>query len=447
MGLIAFARDFASDQDPRGASGPFDGDRVPGDALDSHHREPRGLPVDDGREHPLVDAGRRSRPHVCCGVCLDLSHLVDGEPDRRLLRPAPEDDHPPLRAGGSLAAKVGAEVDDDRRLSPEAGDADDRRSSVGYPRHRLRHDNAVDPAGLDSIPLVADPDRQEADPVDRLRAVTIPFSVVGVGAHASPHPSRTASIASESATQVKTLRPKLPVGINYLSGRRIVQMVALSIWYGAGATLLLVGAVIFVVFAVVRGDLGSPYYSLPPLQALLGAVLYAVLALAMLGEVTRLSPAVLRYVGVFVTFPIAVYYLGILAGASAVRRVTAVSLVMIAVAAAYVTTVTAANRRLGLAGLSVAAVLALVWSLVRRFDSSETESTLFYSLRDLTVAALLAYPVAYLLGPMWLGVLVAGDFGIVHLAVNAVFSLGFLVLVVSRSYEIKAATAGGPAPG
>ena len=224
-------------------------------------------------------------------------------------------------------------------------------------------------------------------------------------------------------------------------------MVALSIWYGAGATLLLVGAVIFVVFAVVRGDLGSPYYSLPPLQALLGAVLYAVLALAMLGEVTRLSPAVLRYVGVFVTFPIAVYYLGILAGASAVRRVTAVSLVMIAVAAAYVTTVTAANRRLGLAGLSVAAVLALVWSLVRRFDSSETESTLFYSLRDLTVAALLAYPVAYLLGPMWLGVLVAGDFGIVHLAVNAVFSLGFLVLVVSRSYEIKAATAGGPAPG
>jgi bacteriorhodopsin len=115
--------------------------------------------------------------------------------------------------------------------------------------------------------------------------------------------------------------------------------------------------------------------------------------------------------------------------------------------AAYFTTVTAGRLRLGLAGLSGATVLALVWTLVRRFEPTGIESTLFLSLRDLTVAALVAYPVAYLLGPMWTGVLVAGDFGFVHLAVDVVFSLGFLVLVVSRSYELATATSGTPSLG
>jgi bacteriorhodopsin len=251
----------------------------------------------------------------------------------------------------------------------------------------------------------------------------------------------------ESAPRGKTLRAKTPVGINYPSDRQVGQMVELAIWYGTGAAALLVGAVAFVAFAVLRGDVGSPYYSLPPLQALFAAVSYAVLALAVLGEVTRVSPGVVRYLGLFLTLPVAVYYLGLLARTSAERRVTAVSLVMVAVVAAYFTTVTAGRLRLGLAGLSGATVLALVWTLVRRFEPTGIESTLFLSLRDLTVAALVAYPVAYLLGPMWTGVLVAGDFGFVHLAVDVVFSLGFLVLVVSRSYELATATSGTPSLG
>jgi bacteriorhodopsin len=224
-------------------------------------------------------------------------------------------------------------------------------------------------------------------------------------------------------------------------------MVALSIWYGAGAALMLVGAVVFVAFAALRADLGSPYYSLPPLQAVLGAVAYAVLALAVLGEVTQVTPEALRYLGVFLTLPIAVYYLGLLGGATAERRVTAVSLAMVVVVAAYLTTVTAESLRLGLAALSGGMLLALVRMLVRSFTPPDTESSLFLSLRDLTVATLLAYPVAYLLGPSGAGYLVAADLGFVHLVVNTVFSLGFLVVVVARTYELETATAGAATPG
>lgn len=224
-------------------------------------------------------------------------------------------------------------------------------------------------------------------------------------------------------------------------------MVELSIWYGAGAALLLVGAVAFVAFAALRGDLGSPYYSLPPLQAVFGAVSYAVLALAVLGEVTQVSPAVLRYLAVFLTLPVAIYYLGLLGGASGERRVTAVSLAMVAVVAAYLTTVTAGSLRLGLAALSGVMLLALVRTIARSFAPADTESSLFLSLRDLTVAALIAYPATYLLGPAGAGYLVAADFGFVHLVVHVAFSLGFLVLVFTRTYEIESATGGAAALG
>lgn len=224
-------------------------------------------------------------------------------------------------------------------------------------------------------------------------------------------------------------------------------MVELSIWYGAGAALLLVGAVAFVAFAALRGDLGSPYYSLPPIQAIAGAVSYAVLALTVLGEVTRVSPAALRYLAVFLALPVAIYYLGLLGGASAERRVTAVSLAMVVVGAAYLTTLTTGSLRLGLAALSGVMLFALVRMVVRSFAPADTESSLFLSLRDLTVAALFAYPAAYLLGPAGAGYLVAADFEFVHLVVHVAFSLGFLVLVVARTYEIESATAGAATPG
>jgi bacteriorhodopsin len=224
-------------------------------------------------------------------------------------------------------------------------------------------------------------------------------------------------------------------------------MVELSIWYGAGALLVLVGAVTFVAFAVFRRDLGSPYYSLPPLQATLGAVSYAVLALVVMNEMTAVSPTVVRYVGLFLTLPVAIYYLGLLGGASAERHVTTVSLTMVVVVTAYLTTATSGGIRLGLAALSGAMLVALVWGLVTRVTPADTESSLFLSLRDLTIAALVAYPVIYLLGPTGTGHLVAADFGVAHLAVDAVFWLGFLVLVVSRTYEIEAARSSTPTPG
>ncbi|MEF8819756.1 MAG: bacteriorhodopsin [Haloferacaceae archaeon] len=224
-------------------------------------------------------------------------------------------------------------------------------------------------------------------------------------------------------------------------------MVELSIWYGLGAGLLLVGTVTFVAFAALRNDLGSSYYSLPPLQSVFGAVSYAVLALAALGEVTWVPPAVLRYLAVFLTLPVAIYYLGLLGGVSAERSVTAVSLAMVVVVAAYLTTVTAGRLRLGLAVLSGVMLLALLRTIVRSFAPPDTESSLFLSLRDLTVAALLVYPAAYLLGPAGAGYLVAADLGFVQLVVHVAFSLGFLVLVVARTYELEAATGGAATPG
>lgn len=224
-------------------------------------------------------------------------------------------------------------------------------------------------------------------------------------------------------------------------------MVELSIWYGAGALLVLAGAVTFVAFAVFRRDLGSPYYSLPPLLATLGAVSYAMLALVVMNELTAVSAAVVRYVGLFLTLPVAIYYLGLLGGASAERTVTAVSLTMVVVVGAYLTNTTTGTVRLGLAALSGTMLFALAWGLFKRFTPEGTESSLFLSLRDLTVAALVAYGIVNLLGPTGTGHLVAADFGVINLVVDAVFWLGFLVLVLTRTYEIEATTGGAPAPG
>jgi bacteriorhodopsin len=224
-------------------------------------------------------------------------------------------------------------------------------------------------------------------------------------------------------------------------------MVELPIWYGAGALLVLVGAVAFVAFAVFRRDLGSPYYSLPPLLATVGAVSYAVLALVVMNEMTAVSAAVVRYVGLFLTLPVAIYYLGLLGGADAERHVTAVSVTMVVVVTAYLTTSTTGGVRLGLAALSGTMLLALVWGLLTRLTPADTESSLFLSLRDLTVVALVAYAALYALGPAGLGYLVAADFGVVHLAVDAAFWLAFLVLVLTRTYEVEAASRGAPTPG
>jgi len=224
-------------------------------------------------------------------------------------------------------------------------------------------------------------------------------------------------------------------------------MVDLSIWYGMGAAVLLVGAVGFVAFAMLRGDLGSPYYSLPPLHALLGAVSYAALSLATLDRLAVATPEMIRFAGLFLTVPVAVYYLGLLASASAELRVTAVSLTMVAVAVAYFATVTVGGLRLGLAALSGVLVVSLSALIVRSFAPQAGESSLFLSLQDLTISVLLAYVAIHVLGPVGVAVLTPGDFGFVHLALDVVLALGFVALVVGRQYEVADRVAGVAAPG
>ena len=224
-------------------------------------------------------------------------------------------------------------------------------------------------------------------------------------------------------------------------------MVDLSIWYGMGAAVLLVGAVGFVAFAMLRGDLGSPYYSLPPLHALLGTVSYAALALVTLDRLAAVTPGMVRFAGLFLTAPIAVYYLGLLASASAELRVTAVSLTMVAVAVAYFATVTAGGLQLGLAALSGVLLLSLAVLIVRSFAPLAGESSLFLSLQDLTLSVLFSYAAVYVLGSDRVGLLSPNDFGFLHLALNVVFALGFVALVFSRQYEVADHVAGAATPG
>jgi bacteriorhodopsin len=224
-------------------------------------------------------------------------------------------------------------------------------------------------------------------------------------------------------------------------------MVDLSIWYGMGAAILLVGAVAFVSFAMLRGDLGSPYYSLPPLHALLGAVSYAALALVTLDRLAVATPGMIRFAGLFLTAPVAVYYLGLLASASAELRVTAVSLTMVAVAVAYFATVTVGGLRLGLAALSGVLLLSLAVLIVRSFAPLAGDSSLFLSLQDLTISVLFAYAAIYVLGSDRVGLLSASDFGFLHLALDVVLALGFVALVFARQYEVADRVSGAPSPG
>lgn len=220
-------------------------------------------------------------------------------------------------------------------------------------------------------------------------------------------------------------------------------MVATEIWFGAALVIFLSAIVTFVGFALTRGDIGSPYYFLPPLHALIAGIAYVGMTLAALDVLGGgpLDIELFRYADWSLSTPIITYYLSMLAGAQTRSRIGAVLANVLMIWTGYASIVLASPVRWVFFGLSMIFFVALIYLYLRTFtrainSNPDVSKRLFLSLRDLTVIIWTLYPLVYLLGPNGFEVLLVADHHFVVVFLDLSAKVGFMALMLIRQYQL-----------
>lgn len=219
-------------------------------------------------------------------------------------------------------------------------------------------------------------------------------------------------------------------------------MVASSIWFGLGAFAFFVGVATFVAFAVLRGEITSPYYLLPPMHALIAGTAYVVMALVASGTIPILEVDMVRYADWTLSTPIITYYLAMLAGARANLKIGAVLMNVLMIVAGYVSTVLAGPAQWAMFLFSSLMFAGLIYLYFSAFSAAieqnpDSSRSLFLSLRDLTIAIWSLYPIVYLIGPNAFALLTVADHSFVTMFLDITAKLGFMAVMLTRQYELN----------
>lgn len=220
-------------------------------------------------------------------------------------------------------------------------------------------------------------------------------------------------------------------------------MVDATVWFGVGAGIFLTAVVAFVLFAVTRGDIRSPYYYLPPVHASIAAIAYVAMTLVATG---RLGDPVtiqsLRFGDWLFSTPIITYYLGRIAGVDGRARWLAVGANVGMIAVGYAFVAVAGPFRWVAFGVSTLLFVGLLYLFISTFGTAisradRTVRSVFLSLRDLTVVTWSLYPVVYFAGPLGLGVIQPADLNFLVTVLDVVAKVGFMTVLVVRYYELE----------
>lgn len=219
-------------------------------------------------------------------------------------------------------------------------------------------------------------------------------------------------------------------------------MVNTTIWFGTGASVLFLAVVLFCWFAVTRGDIRSPFYFIPPLLTAVAGVAYAAMTAVSLGALsTPFGVETLRFADWAVSTPLITYYLALLADTDRSTRTVAVAANVAMIVLGYGFVTLSGPLRWVAFAASTALLFGLVYLFVRTFKTAlvgaaQTSRSLFVSLRDLTIATWLLYPVAYLLGPVGVGVIQPADIDFVVVVLDLTAKVGLISIVLLRQYEL-----------
>lgn len=219
-------------------------------------------------------------------------------------------------------------------------------------------------------------------------------------------------------------------------------MVDTTIWFGTGASVFFLAVVLFCWFAATRGDIRSPFYFLPPLlTAVAGAAYVAMTAVTLDALPVPVGIETLRFADWAVSTPLITYYLALLADTDRSTRAVAVATNVGMIGLGYGFVTLSGSLRWVAFTASMALFLGLVYLFVRTFKtalvgSSRTARSLFVSLRDLTIATWLLYPVAYLLGPVGLGVIRPAGIDFIVVVLDVTAKVGLMSIVLLRQYEL-----------
>ena len=220
-------------------------------------------------------------------------------------------------------------------------------------------------------------------------------------------------------------------------------MVETVILFGVGASIFFTGAVFSLLFAVQNGSLRSPFYFLPPLVSLIAGVAYVGM-FSIETEAIALGANVelLRFADWAVTTPLITYYLGRLAGVEQSIKAAAVVANVFMISLGYLFVAVSGTLQWVAFGASMICFIAIIYLFVQTFGralvgASQVSRSLFISLRDLTVATWLIYPVVYFLGPIGLEIIQPADMTFIIMALDVTAKVGLISIILFRQHTLK----------
>lgn len=220
-------------------------------------------------------------------------------------------------------------------------------------------------------------------------------------------------------------------------------MVEAAILFGVGASIFVTGAVFSLLFAVQNGSLRSSFYFLPPLVSLIAGIAYAGMFGIESGTVAfGTDVELLRFADWAVTTPLITYYLGRLAGVERSIKAAAVIANIVMISLGYVFVAVSGTIQWVAFGASMICFVALIYLFLQTFGraligASQASRSLFISLRDLTVATWLIYPVVYLLGPLGLEVIQSADVTFLVVVLDLTAKVGLISVILFRQYTLN----------
>ncbi|MFC7185906.1 bacteriorhodopsin [Halorubrum yunnanense] len=204
--------------------------------------------------------------------------------------------------------------------------------------------------------------------------------------------------------------------------------------FAAVAALMGVSTVAFVAFSLL-GDHENRYFLLPPAIMSIAGLSYAGMAASSGGFALEGLVLELRYLDWLLTTPLIVMHIAVVAAASRKTIAAAMGADALMIAAGYAAT-TAATPGVKWGGFAVSTVafLAVVYLLLTtvtdgvRDETAAVQGT-FRTLRDLTIALWLVYPVIWLLSPSGFGVITAPDYHFIIAVLDTTAKVGFTSIV------------------
>lgn len=220
-------------------------------------------------------------------------------------------------------------------------------------------------------------------------------------------------------------------------------MVTATTWYWLAAAAM-AAATVGVAAAAATDSRNAGYHALLVPIPLVGAVGYGLLALGVGTVPIEGQPLPLvRYLDWFVSFPLVVLYLGLLAGSDRGTLAQPVGLVVSFVVLGLLGAVLAGPVRATSYLLAVVTYAALAYLLavpmqVAAADRDNRVRALFERLRNLAVVLLALYPVVWVVGPFGLELLDPGTEALVVAYLDVLTKVGFVVIAVSNRAALDA---------